>query len=229
MALAVLNLTTREHDASAMTNDTRMGFLPQRQVKATEIQSADQSASILLDSFSGDMEGNVIEPTIRKSWLNILQFADDLDKTEVIDAIGVSAAFTLHKMSPAERFAMFAKGMKFRVTGLSGTLSKARDFQKKMAFMQGVQTNPILAESFMRRLNGDKALDSLMRDININPESLELNEEEQKEVGQRVQNMAALGPALNPGGGGTPPAATDGQSTQSAIAQDAEPSGGLGT
>lgn len=225
-ALAVLNLTTREHDASAMTNDTRMGFLSQRTVKATEINSADQSHTMLLDSFSGDIEGNAIEPVLRKSWLTILQYADDLSKDEVIDVLGVSGAFALHRMSPAERFAMFAKGTRFKAFGLSATLSKAKDFQKLMAFMQGIQTNPILMESFVRRLNGDKALDSLMRALNINPESFELTEDEKQQVPDRVQTMTALSQAM-PGGGGSPPAASGGPSQQSEIAQAANPTGGI--
>lgn len=228
-ALSVLNLATREHDASAMTNDTRMGLMSPRQVKATEIQSADQAHSMLLDSFSGDMETNIIDKVLRKAWLTILQGADDLDKAEVIDAIGVSAAFTLHTMGAPRRFAMFAKGMKFRAHGLSATLSRARDFQKLMAFMQGIATNPILMESFMRKMNGDKAIDSLLRSLNINPESFELTEDEQKEAAQRMKNMAAMGQAGLMGGGGSPPAASGGPSMQSEIAQNAEPSGGLGT
>lgn len=226
-ALAVLNLTTREHDASAMTNDTRMGFLPQRQVKATEINAAENSHSMLLDSFAGDIEGNAIEPILRKSWLTILQYADDLDKDEVIDVLGVSGAFALHQMSPAERFAMFAKGTRFKAFGLSATLSRAKDFQKLMAFMQAVMTNPILAESFMRRLNGDKAIDSMLRSLNINPESFELTEDEKQQVPARVQGMAAIAQAM-PGGGGSPPAASGGPSQQSEINQAAEPTGGLG-
>lgn len=225
-ALAVLNLTTREHDASAMTNDTRMGFLPQRQVKATEINAAEQSHGMLLDSFANDMESS-IEQVLRKSWLTILQHADDLDKDEVIDVLGVSGAYTLHKMAPAERFAMFAKGCRFSAFGLSATLAKAKDFQKLMGLMQAVQANPILAESFMRRLNGDKALDSMLRSLNINPESFELTEDEKQQVPSRVQGMAAIAQAM-PGGGGSPPAASGGASPQAEINQAAEPTGGLG-
>lgn len=225
-AMNVLNLVTREHDASAMTNDTRMGFLSPRQVKATEIHSADASNSMLLDSFSGDLEVNLIEPTLRKSWLTILQFADDLDKGEVIDAIGVDAAFELHTMGAPRRFAMFAKGMKFQVHGLSATLARSRDFQKLMAFMQGVSTNPILMESFMRKMNGDKAIESLLRSLNINPESFELTPEELKQSAQRMANVQQMQTAIP---GGSPPAQGANPSMQSSIAQDAEPSGGLGT
>jgi hypothetical protein len=227
-AMAVLNLITREHDASAMTNDTRMGFLPQRQVKATEIQSADQSHSMLLDSFAGDLEKNVIEPTLRKSWLTILQHADDLDKEEVIDAIGVEAAFAMSRMGKAARFAMFATGMNFRASGLSATLGKARDFQKLMALMQSVQSNPILTESFLRRFDGDVALDTLVRSLNINPESYEMDEAAKAEASERTARMGQIAQVMPQGG--TPSAASGGgPSVQSQIAQDAEPSGGLGT
>jgi hypothetical protein len=225
-ALAVLNLASREHDASAMTNDTRMGFLPQRQVKATEINAADQSHSMLLDSFAGDIEAEVIEPVLRKAWLTILQYADDLDKAEVIDVLGVPTAFTLSRMSEGERFAMFAKGMKFKVHGLSSTLARARDFQKLMAYMQAVQQNPMLMESFMRKMDADKANEALMRMLNINPENFELTEEQQAQVADRMKRMAAL-QQIAPSGGGSPPAASGGPSEQAGINQAAEPTGGF--
>lgn len=232
-ALVALNLTSSELDASAMTNDTRMGFLPQRQVKATEIVSANDSHSVLLDSFTGDLEVNFITEVLRKSWLTIIQNADDLDADDIVDTIGVDAAFTLSRMSPAQRFAAFAKGAKFRVNGLTATLARGREFQKLMALMQSVQTNPILFESFQRRLNGDKALDTLLRSLNINPESFQLTPEEQRQTAERTQRMVQLAPLMQLGQGQpTAPAAPGGDAMsgmRGQIAQDAEPSGGLGT
>ena len=226
-ALAIFNITDREGAQAGLTNDIRLGNLPQRQVKATEIQSAETNSSVLLDAFAGDLEHEVIEKVLRKAWLNILQFADDIPADDVVDAIGVGPAFKLSRMSEAKRYAMFASGMKFKANGLSATLGKAREFQKLMAMMQGVATNPLLMEAFMRRVSADKTLTHIMRSLNINPENLEQTEEEVAEQPDREKRVMQLAQVT---GGGTPVGAggNAASSSTSEVNQDVSPTSGVG-
>ena len=54
--MQVLELLMREYNQASLTNDIQMGSLPMRQVKATEIVSANQSNSVTLSSISSDLE-----------------------------------------------------------------------------------------------------------------------------------------------------------------------------
>jgi hypothetical protein len=199
-ALAVLNLTNQEGNAASLVNDLRMGTLPQKNVKATEVMSADNSSSIMMDSISSELERNIISPLLRKCWFTILQYADDIPAEDVVESIGMNAAFILSRMSPAERYVHLARA-DFRVNGLTGTITRARDFQKLMALMQAVAQNPILMESFVRKISGDKALESMIKMLNINPNDLKLTEEEAAQVQDKIQNMQALaGSVMKPGG-----------------------------
>lgn len=204
-ALAVFNLASSEHDAAAMTNDVRLGQLPPGGTKATSVLATEQNNAVMLDAFVNGLEVNVIVPLLRKSWLTILQNADDIPAEDVVDAIGVGPAFALSNMSPAERFATFAKGIKFKADGLSATLAKARDFQKIMALVQVTGTFPPLLEAFVRRLSPDKFLDNLMRMLNLNPETFGQTAEEQAALPSRLRNMQAL-QQIAPSQGGRPSA-----------------------
>lgn len=229
-ALAVLNLVDRELQASMKTNDTRLGFLPPRAVKATEVVQAEQSSSTIIDGFAGDIEVDAIGPVLRKSWLTILQFADDIPAEDVVKVLGVNGAFALSRMSPAERYVRLGQRMGFSVMGLSATLARARDFQKFMAMSQGVATNPVLMESFVRRMSPDKTLDHLFRSLNLNPKAFEATAEEQAQVQQRIQNMSILNQVAAPGGGSpaNPGGGGDGMSeSRSEVNQLAEPTSGM--
>ena len=53
----------------------------------------------MVDAIVRDIEGG-IESIIRKFWLNLLQYADDLDADDIVGAIGIRGAMTLARMSP---------------------------------------------------------------------------------------------------------------------------------
>jgi hypothetical protein len=175
-----------------MVNDILLGELPTRKTQATEIVQATNSSAALFDGMVRDVENTLIELTLWKSWLTTLQHADDLDSESTIAAIGLRNAHTLARMTPAERFAAFA-GAKFRVFGLTAVTARSRDFAKKMALMQASASNPLLLQAFLRRFSGDKILTGLIRDLNLNPDHLELTDEEKRvPYGQRVLDTAAI-------------------------------------
>lgn len=199
-AMAMAAMVDREHQSAVFTNDIRLGNFPGKAVKATEVIEASQNASVILDAFAANAELGLITPMLRKAWFTILQYADQVPDEDFVSAIGTSAAFSLSRMNDAERFAKLAKA-EFRVFGLSATLTRARDFQKFMALMQVVGTNPVLMEPFMRMVSGEKALLSLMRMINFNPEDLKMSPEEAAQTGSRIQNMAMLSNIMGPNRG----------------------------
>lgn len=234
-ALQLFALTDKEFQATAMTNDMRMGQLSGRSVKATEVMQASQHADATLDAIIGDIENEIIEKVLRKIWLTLLQNVDDMAAEDVVGAVGLEAAFQLSRMTPAQRFEQLA-GNKFSVSGLSATLAKAGDFQKMMALMQIVQSNPIMMQSFFQKYHPDKVIDAFLKFLNINPTSISQGPEDQAAMQQRLQQLPQFAQLLGqaqgnggsqPGIGGNGGAFGASASLNGEIHQNAEPTGGF--
>ena len=57
--------------------------------------------------------------------------------------------------------------------------------------MQVIGSNPLLIQAWVKRFSPDKYLTGLIRDLNLNPDHLELTDEEkQVPVGQRMADVA---------------------------------------
>lgn len=223
-ALAMYNLTDREFQGASLVNDIRLGFLPPRAVKATEVVESSQNSAVILDSFSSDLEHELIEPVLHRVWMLIVQNWHDLAADEVIEIIGMDKAFSISQMSDEDRYETFASGYGFKVFGLSATLSRARDFQKLMALMQAVGTNPMMMQAFMAKFSPEKALDFIMKSLNVNPENLMNSPEEQAQVPNRIQQMMALSQIT--GGGQQASPSGGNENTNGEINQNVAPSGG---
>jgi len=200
-ALAVYNILDREYNAAAMVNDVKMGMLPEKAVKATEIVAAEQHSASTLDGMVKDIEDTLIEPLLWKIWLTVLQFLDDFSASEVIAAIGERWAYVLSSMSPAERYAQFAGVCQFQASGLSATLARGKDLQKLLAFVDVGMKSPFLAQTFIENYSAKKYLDRILQTMNLDPESLELSpEEKMKQMAQAAQ-MQQMQQGPQPGGG----------------------------
>ena len=208
-AIQMLRLLDVEFQSSMFVNDIKLGHLPPKQVRATEIVEASASQSVTLDSLSADIEQEFLSPLIRKSWLTILQNADNLSSEDIVAAIGMRGALLIARMSPAERFAMWAGQCEFRVSGLSSTLARVRDFQKLGALLQMVGANPLLLQAFFQKYSGTKVLEYAMRLLNFDPTNMEKDENEQanadndlRQLGQFAQLAGGRASVDGPGTGG---------------------------
>lgn len=209
-SLAMMEVLSREYSSAAMSSELKMGSLPQRKVLATEIIEQSQSQAVTLEGVIGTVEDDFIERVLQKSWLCLLQNADGLPVAEMISAIGEKGAMVMARMSPAQRFAMFAGKGSFKVIGLSQTMARMKDFQKTMALLQAAGVNPMIFESMQRRHSSDKILDLLMKQLNINPRDLERDEVEQAQQPQQLQSVLQLAQGL--GGRGSAPSISGGGS-----------------
>lgn len=189
-ALQVAALIDNEFNQAAMTSEIRRGSLPPKEVRATEVIEASQSQDLTIDKFVRDIEDLAISQLLRKAALTILQNADNLAADAVVASVGLNGAFKLSRMTPAERFSALAPACNFRVRGLSATLARVRDFQKFMALFQAVQGNPMLFEAFQRRFSPDKSLNTMLKQLNIDPRTLENDKDENPD--QRLQRMREL-------------------------------------
>lgn len=212
-AITMFNLLNSEFAQASLSNELKLGSLPAKQVKATEIIEQSQSQAVTLDALAADIERGVIESTLHKAWLTIMQNADDLDQDMITGALGMRGALALSRLSKAQRFALFAGDVSFKASGLSNTMTKARDFQKMMALLQAATSNPLMLQAFFRAYSPDKILKLIMTALNVNPEQLERDETEQarlaEDISQMQQFMAFMsgdknaGAASNPSGTGS--------------------------
>jgi len=203
-SMAVLEMLSREFAASALSNELKLGSLPGKDVLATEIVEQSQSQAVTMDGIVGDIERELIAKGLRKIWLTILQNMDDVSSADIVNAIGLQAAFKMSQMSKAERFATFANDVAFKVNGLTAVLAKTRDFQKLMALLQAVSTNPIMLQAFFRKYSPDRVLAQMMKTLSINPEQMKRDEEEMNRLEQDIAGLPQFQELTGQQPGGAP-------------------------
>jgi len=194
-AMAVFEFLNREFTNAAMTNELKQGALPPKQVLATEVLEASQSQNLMLDGMVADLENTSIAPVLRKAFLNVLQNADMIPDTAFASMTDRKVALMIMRAQPEERFALFGGRCQFRVSGLSATMARALDFQKIMAFLQAIGTNPLLMQSFMKTFSPDKTIKKMMHTLNINPDDLEKSLEERSQDAQNAEAQRTAGAA----------------------------------
>lgn len=187
-ALSMFNLMNAELNTSAMTNDLRMGALPTRAVKATEVVEASQTITSMFAGIARSIEVDFIEPILERAWNVIMQNSNDMDSAEVAALLGEMKANQIATMSPEDRFVETSQGNKFRVFGVSQTLNKQKDFRKLTALLQTIGSSEVLVEAFIKKYSFEKLLGEIVRSLDIEPGRIE-----QEEVDQL---MMQLGPEL---------------------------------
>jgi hypothetical protein len=171
---------------------------------ATAVTAAEQTSSSVFDAKAKHAE-RTLRKVLHLSWCNIMQFLDDADAEEVITAVGERAALRLNQLSPAQRYEALA-GCKFRVHGLSTVLARMRHFQKLVALLQIANQGPVMAMSFVQRFSPKKVWDELFKSMNIDPSTLEPDEQERQQMGQTQQllQQQLLGGKAGAAGGSPP-------------------------
>ena len=222
-ALAMFNIVDKEYNSASLTNEIKMGMLPSKQVKATEITEASQNQAVTLDALIADLEFSIAD-LLRKSWMVIMQNADDLEVAQVDSAAGRRQALMLARMSDKERYVNFGEPAGFRVHGLSSTMSRARDFQRLMAMLQIVNANPLLMQAFFKKVSQDKIITQMFKQLNLNPEGLQRDQAEIEAMAQEAQDASTM-QQMGLGQGGGQSSAMPGM--QEEVNQETAPSAGV--
>lgn len=214
--ISLENLTRLEGylQQSLAMPDTKMGTLPQRATKATEVVQAMQSAGSLYESFAARYEDTFLEPIFEKCWKLILQYLDDFLDDELIQILGATNVARLEDMTNAERFRLLSKAT-FRVRGLRGVASKERTFNKLMTVVNLLSSNQQFADNFGQTKDFTKLWDQLLRSTGIDPSSLDLDEEPESQDGAEEEAAepqvagGQLDPSLAPSSGASQPNVAD--------------------
>ena len=231
-AMAIFESLNREFLSAALTSELKVGSLPAKQVRATEVVELSQSQALTIDAMISDVESN-LTLVLERVFLTIMQNLEVVPSEYVMNSIGLDGSFRLAQLRPAERYTIFSSFCSFKVHGLSAILARVRDFQKMSALLQMVTANPILMQAFFKKYSGDRILAHMMKTLNINPEQIERDHEEMARIDQDIAELPAFqqltGQQGGEGGniGGLGGAGTGGSSEAAGVAAQANPSAGL--
>lgn len=188
-ATGMLNLVDRQFQSATLVNDIKLGLLPAKQVKATEIMEASQQSASFFDSLVRDIEQQLMVPLLTKSWLTTLQHFDEVDPGLAIAALGEEAYAGMRMLGTPVLVQEVGRPSAFRVFGLSATISRGREFQRLMTLMQSVSGNPLLLQAFFKEYSVTKIIRRLFATLNIDPDSLKLTPQEEAELAARMETM----------------------------------------
>jgi len=176
--MQIYNTTNQEFNAAAITNDLRMGAMPARAVKATEVVEASQSITSMFTGITKILEQNYIVEILKKMVPTIMQNANDWDEDESIAMFGKDRALEIAAMTPEERFKDVAQGMKFKVFGVSMILNKMKDYKKLMSLLQTIGGVQPLTEEFIKKYDFGKLLTEIMKSLDLDPAKLAVEAQE---------------------------------------------------
>ena len=105
---------------------------------------------------------------------------------------------------------LLPNSMSFRVNGMSAMLARTKDFQKMMALMQAIGSNPILLMSFFKKYGPDLVLDHMVKSLAIDPEQMKRDSESLMHLPMELLQLQAFQQVVMPpkasGAGGQNPA-----------------------
>ncbi len=165
--------------------DTRVGQLPERRTKATELVQAMRASGSLYESFAARFEDTFLEPLFEKCWRAVLQYADEFDNDELVKILGPDTALTLLDLSQEERFKLMAQ-THFKVRGLRGIASQERQFTKLTTLLSILTSNEQFADHFGQNFDFTKLWNALIRSTGLDPDLLRLD----KDPAQAAQDGA---------------------------------------
>jgi hypothetical protein len=195
-AFNILNLMNQEFNASALTNDLRQGVMPFRAVKATEVVEASQTITSVFQGLAKNYEAKQSMRELELAWMTVAQNWDKISKEEFVALFGGERGEELHQMSPQDIFVNTVNGVKFRVFGVSLTLSKAQDFRKLTTLLQTVSSSPMLMEKYLEKYDLAKTLGEIMTALNIDKSKLEIPVAMQQTMQEPQEGAPEQGPDM---------------------------------
>lgn len=178
-ALSALNVVSSEFNSASLTNDLRMGVLPSRSVKATEVVEASNSLTGVFSSIAKAIESDYVQPLLDLTWLTMMQHTEKFSSPEYQSILGEDRASQLDRATPEKRFSLTVLGHKFKVFGLTQTLNKIKDFRKLTTLLQTIAQAPSLMDAFMKRYDPTRLLGQIMKSLDIDEDQIKLDEVDQ--------------------------------------------------
>lgn len=195
-AVNIYNIMSQEFNASALTNDLRQGVMPFRAVKATEVVEASQTITSVFQGMAKNYESRHSLKELELAWMTAAQNWDRISKEEFIALFGRARGEELSQLSPQDVFTATVDGIKFKVFGISLTLSKAQDFRKLTTLMQTIAGSEVLMEEFTKKYDFGKYLGEVMTALDIDKHKLELPQANQMTMQAEPEAPPEQGPDM---------------------------------
>lgn len=189
-SINVYQLIDREFQQSALTNDTRVGALPQRAVKATEVVASNQALTGIINGIVKVIEDQGVAALLKKAWSVIAQHIDELDADELAALLADDRGKVVSNLAPEQVFAATVTQHVYQVFGLSMTLNKIQDYRKIQALLQSIGASPQMMQEFTRKYSMTKLLGQIMKSLDIDEEKIEASPEELQQRAAEMQMMA---------------------------------------
>lgn len=180
-SINVLNLLQQEYNTSSLSSDLRSGVLPDRAVKATEVVEQSQSITSVFQGISKNIEIGQITKEIELGWMTIAQNLDQISKEELVSLFGNERGLEMSQLDPQDVFVQSVNGFRFKVFGISQTLSKAQDFRKLTTMLQTISGSDVLIEEFIKKYDFGKLLGEIMAALSIDKMKLEIPASQQEQ------------------------------------------------
>lgn len=177
----MFGLVDKEFMTSSMTNDVRMGNLPERNVKATEIVASNQTITGIFNGMVKGIEQNFFTEVLRKGLLTTVQHIDKIDIADLRKIFGKNAPL-IQQAPPEEVFALVANGSQVSVSGLTQIMNRITDFRKITTLLQTISASPELINEFMKRFSFTKMMLEIVKSLGIEEKKIELDPEEKQEI-----------------------------------------------
>jgi hypothetical protein len=185
------NLTNSEFQQASLSNDLRMGVLPSRAVKATEVVESSQSINSVFNDVAKNLEEFYVEPNLERVWSTEMQIMNSVDLEELKALLGPDRVKELKAIPKKERWARTVNGFKFKVFGITRTLNKLQEFRKIATLLQTISADETLLEEFARKYDFSKLLEVLMESLDINLDRIRLDKADAAVVALSEQGGAA--------------------------------------
>ena len=191
----MMNVVQQEFNASSMSSDLRQGVMPFRQVKATEVVETSNTITSVFQGVAKNVEQKLIQKELDIAWKTVCQNLDLIDKAELVALFGKERGEAISQMDPQEVFVNTVNGTKFKVFGISLTLSKAMDFRKWTTLLQTVFANEMLLEIFLQKYDPTKFLNEILISMDIDKSKIEIPEAQLQAQEQQQAEQQQAGPA----------------------------------
>lgn len=191
-SVTMFNIIDREFQQGSLANDTSLGSMPQRQVKATEVVASNQSLTGIMNGIVKVIEGELVAPLLEKCWLTMTQHMNDLDEKVMGSILGEDRANYISSLSKEELFAATAEKMVYKVFGLSLTLNKIQDFRKIQALLQSIGSSPLMMQEFQRKYSMTKLMGEIIKSLDIDEEKIEMDAQEAAQHQQEQQQAMQM-------------------------------------
>jgi len=201
-SIEMFNLTDREFQQSAQTNDVRLGSLPERNVKATEIVASNQTLTGIFQGMVKGVEERFLSPLLEKSWSRIAQNLHRIPAEELIALFGKERANEIRNMPVEDVYARTVQGKKYKVFGMSSAINKIQDFRKLTGLMQTIGGVPELNQEFRKKYSWAKMMGEIIKALDIDEEKILATDQEKGQAEEDRKFAKKIETAKATGGGG---------------------------